>query len=607
MNAKNIVKREDVNVEETWELDDLFKSFEDWEKNYNALPSLDDLKSTLEADYKGKLNTSADLLFKCIQFKDDLSRKIGNLYVYAHLRGAEDVANKSVNEYCGKISNKMSELFAQFAFMEPEIIKISELKSWMQTAPLDTYKYRLSELLRSQTYVLSEAEESILSRLQVPLGTFDDIHSKWNNVDLKFPDAKDAKGETHLVSNSRYSLNLHSFDRTLRKNTFLSYYTEILKWRQTIAANYYGNMVSGSIISKIRGFKHFLDSELFGDDIPVSVYENLVGTVRKNLNLSHESIALRKRALNLSAVAPYDRYVSMFKSDKDPKFTWEEGRDLVLKAIEPLGEEYVEIARAGLTTERWVDRAENEGKRSGAFSWGTYDSRPYMLQSWTGSLRDVYTLAHELGHSMHSYYSHKAQPYHLGSYTIFVAEVASTLNEALLTHYILTNMKDSDLAKFVISETLGNFEGTVLRQTLFATFERDAALVADSGETFTPDLLEEMYFKLNKEWYGEDADHHDLIKYEWMRIPHFYSPFYVYKYATSYCASQALFKYLMDDATDGKKKIFSLLKAGGSKSSLEILKDAGVDFLDETNTNPVNRAFETYKENLKYAAQIFGK
>ncbi len=606
MTSNKIVKRAEVNSEETWNLDDLYKDFTDWKKTYESLPSNSELETQI-SKFKGKLHTSADLLCKCIEFKNDLRRTIENLYVYANLRSAEDVANKEVNEFCGKISNKMSELFSQFSFFEPEVLKISDLTKWIEEKPLNTYKYGLSELLRLKKHVLSEAEESLLSRLGVPLQMFDEIHSKWNNVDLKFPDALDAEGKNHIVSNSRYSLNLHSFDRTLRENTFVSYYTEVAKWRQTIAANYYGNMSTGSIVANVRSFKSFLESELHGDDIPVSVYDNLVETVRKNLNLCHKSMKLRKKVLGVSGVAPYDRYVSLFKTEKQPKFTWEEGRDLVLKAIEPLGEEYVGIAKAGLTNERWLDRAENDGKRSGAFSWGTYDSRPYMLQSWTGSLSDVYTLAHELGHSMHSYYSHKNQPYHTGSYTIFVAEVASTLNEALLTHYILTQMPEDDLAKFVISETLGNFEGTVLRQTLFAKFEKEASAVADAGEMYTPDLLEKMYMKLTQEWYGEDADHHEFIKHEWMRIPHFYSPFYVYKYATSYCASQALYNYLMDDAEDGRKKIFALLKAGGSKSSLDILKESGVDFLDNSDANPVVCAFKTYQKNIERAEQMFGK
>lgn len=602
---KTIPKRSQVPTEETWNLDDLFKNFADWQKHFDSLPTVEDLKTTLISRFKNKLHTSSEILFECLQFKDTLFRKIENLYVYANLRSTEDVSNNESNEFCGKIANKMSQLHAEFAFLEPEILKIQDLEKWIQTSPLETYHFKLSELLRLKAHVLSEAEEALLSKLHVPLRMFDDIHSKWNNVDLKFPDARDTKGESHIVSNSRYSHNLQSFDRTLRSNTFLSYYTEISKWRQTITSNYYGNMVANASIAKIRGFKHSLEAELFSDDIPVDVYDNLVSTVRKNLSHLHKSMELRKKILHIPAVAPYDRYVSLFKGISEPSFSWEDGRELVLSAIEPLGVDYVNIARKGLTIDRWIDRAENENKRSGAFSWGTYDSRPYMLQSWTGTLHDVYTLAHELGHSMHSYMSHKHQPYHLGSYTIFVAEVASTLNEALLTHYILKNMPETELAKSVISETLGNFEGTVLRQVLFAEFEKQAAMIADSGDVYTPDLLEDLYFNLTKEWYGIHAEHHDFIKHEWMRIPHFYSSFYVYKYATSYCASLALYKCLINDAEEGKKKIFGLLKAGGSKSSLQILHDAGVNFLDQSDVNPIEQAFQNYQENLKLAEKTF--
>jgi oligoendopeptidase F len=464
------------------------------------------------------------------------------------------------------------------------------------------YRFKLEETLRFKNHILSEKEEAILSQMGVALRVFDDIHSKWNNADLKFNPVLDSEGKEHIVSNSRLSLNMQSHDRVLRENTFNSFYTEISKWRNTITSNYYGNMISGSTYAKIKKYISFIESRLFDDDIPLSLYENLIAAIRNNLDSLHYSMGLRKKILKIDKVAPYDRYVSLFKSETLPKFSWEEGRDLVLSAIAPLGEEYVSIARKGLTTDRWIDRAENEGKRSGAFSWGTYDSRPYMLQTWNNTIGDVYTLAHELGHSMHSYYSHKFQPYHYGSYTIFVAEVASTLNEALLTDYILEKYANTDLAKSVLSEAIGNFEGTVLRQTLFASFEKEAASIVDSGEVFTPDRMDEIYFNLVKDWYGEHSAYPEFIKHEWMRIPHFYSPFYVYKYATSYCASLSLSQSLKKNPESTREKIFSFLKSGGSKPSLEILKLAGVDLLEPT---AINNAFLDYRQNVKKGEELF--
>lgn len=598
----DILSRSQVPEIETWNLTDLFLDFDDWDKKFSQLPSEKDLEAHLEQKFKGKLNSSASILFECLQYKDELSRKLENLYVYAHLRQAEDVENTQSCEKCGKIDNTMAILSSKFSFIEPEILSIEQLNNWIISEPLKAYHYKLSELLRNKKHILSEKEETLLARLQVPLSVYDNIHSKWNNADLKFSPAKDKEGKEHPVSNSRYSLNLQSQDRVLRENTFHSYYSEIAKWRNTITENYYGNMIAGSTLANIRNFTGYLESSLFVDDIPVTLYDNLIQTVKNNLNILHRSMELRKKILKIDAVAPYDRSVSLYFQEKEPKFSWEEGCNLVLAAIEPLGEEYVSIAKKGLTTERWVDRAENKGKRSGAFSWGTYDSRPYMLQSWTGTLGDVFTLAHELGHSMHSYYSHKHQPYHNANYTIFVAEVASTLNEALLSDYILTHKADTDLAKMALAECIHNFEGTVLRQTLFAAFEKEAATITDRGDVFTPDYLEEFYFNLNKEWYGSASSYPDFSKHEWMRIPHFYSAFYVYKYATSYCASLSLAEKLKSSPTQAREQIFSFLKAGGAKPSLEILQNAGADLL---TPEPIENAFNNYKRNLDLASSIF--
>ena len=598
--ALKIQNRNDVSLDETWDLSDLFTNFEDWEKHFVNLPKEEEIEKIIENKFKNKLSQSPKILLDCIQFKETLSRKLQNLFVYASLRGTEDTSNTQATEAVGKIESKMSLLFSKFAFMNPEILTIHNLELWLEEEPLKPYQFNLSELIRSKKHILSEKEEAILARVSVPLRTFDEIHSKWNNADLKFSSVLDSFGNSHIVSNSRYSLNLQSQDRTLRKNTFDSYYTEIAKWRNTITSNYFGNMVSGSNIAKIRNFSGFLEGELFYDNIPIDLYDGLISEVKKNIELLHRSMKLRKKILKLDSVYPYDRSVTLYESKENPSFTWEQGRDLVLKAIAPLGNEYVEIATKGLTQERWIDRAENEGKRSGAFSWGTYDSRPYILQTWNGTLGDVYTLAHELGHSMHTYYSNKNQSYHNAHYTIFVAEVASTLNEALLSNYIMTHMKGSDLAKSVLSENLENFEGTVLRQTLFAAFEREASKIVDKDETFTPEKLENIYLDLNKYWYGDISSFPEFVKYEWMRIPHFYSAFYVYKYATSYCASLALSESFFENENLAREQVFKILKAGGSKSPLQILKDAGIDFLTPA---PVANAFKNYQKNIQRAEE----
>ena len=598
MNNFQINKRNEVDLSETWDLSDLFSDFESWLKFFEKLPAENELKKILDTKFRNQLKTSPEIIHECFQFKDNLMRQLENLYVYANLKLSEDVADNRANEFCGKISSKLASISALFSFLEPELVQIENLEIWSKETPLNKYTFRIKNILKYKPHLLSEKEEALLSQLSVPLGVFSDIHSKWSNADLKFNSVKDSKNNDHVVSQSRYGLLMQSEDRTLRKNAFDSYYSEISKWRNTISSNYFGTISTGSISSKIRNFSGYLEQELFGDDIPVTLYDNLITSVKSKLNYLHESMELRCKKLKIEKVSPYDRYAPLFTSESPLKFSWEEGRDLVLKSLVPLGNEYVEIAKKGLTTERWIDRCENEGKRSGAFSWGTHDSRPYILQTWNGTLNDVFTLAHELGHSMHSYYSHKSQPFHTSSYTIFVAEVASTLNEALLADYLLNEVENNELKKSVLSKSLENFEATVLRQVLFAAYEKEASKITDTGNTFTPDTLDEIYIKLNKEWYGENSDYPEFLKHEWMRIPHFYSPFYVYKYATSYCASASLFFQLKQNKENGLKNIFSLLKAGGSDTSLNILKSSGVDML---STEPINFAFQNYKKLLDFS------
>lgn len=607
VSSMSLPKRNQVNPAQTWDLNKLFANLDDWQRALDSLPSEKELADELSRRFKGQLEKGGpSLVHEALHVRNGLIRKLENLYVYAGLRNAEDVGDSRSSECIAKISQINAQLMAQWAFLNPELLAINTLHLWIQSEPLIEFHYELSELIRSQKHVLSEREESILTQLSTPLGQFSEIHSKWNNVDLKFQKAKDSKGQEHLVSNGRFGQLLASTDRTLRKSTFESLYTEMVKSRHLIASNFFGRLLTGSTLAKIRGFNGFLESQLFPDDIPTEIYDSLVSTVRKNLKSLHRSVNLRKKALNLDKVYLYDRYVSLAGHAEETKISYQDACDLILKSIAPLGTEYVETARKGLTEHRWVDWAENEGKRSGAFSWGTFDSNPVMLLTWTGSLNDLFTLAHELGHSMHSWHSNHTQPYHLAGYTIFVAEIASTLNEVLLSDYILTSMPNTALARDCLSHWLQGFEGTVLRQTLFATFERDASRRVDAGEAMTADSFDELYSGLLKEWYGPESGFDALNASEWMRIPHFYSTFYVYKYATSYCASLALFEELKRDgnADAARAKILGLLKAGGSKSPLNILLDAGVDFRTPA---PVEKAFQAYERFVQRAEESFLK
>lgn len=607
MNPMTLPKRNQISNSQTWDLSKLFANFDDWKRCLESLPSESELNSELERRFKGRLASGGpSLIHEALHTRNALLRKLENLSVYAGLRNSEDVGDQVSSEAVAKIQQINATLMSQWAFLSPELLTLPDLTHWLKSTPLNEFEYELSELIRSQRHVLSEREEALLTQLSTPLGQFSEIHSKWNNVDLKFIPAKDSNGADHLVSNGRFSQLLTSPDRTLRKNSFNSLYSEIAKSRHHIASNFFSRLLTGSTLAKIRGFSGFLESQLFPDDIPVQVYDNLIATVRKNLNSLHRSLALRRSVLGLDQVYLYDRYVSLADHKTESKLSFSDACELILKSLAPLGEDYVAIARKGMSEERWVDWAENEGKRSGAFSWGTYDSNPVMLLTWTGSLNDLFTLAHELGHSMHSWLSNNNQPYHLAGYTIFVAEVASTLNEVLLSDYILSHMPESPLASDVLSHWLQGFEGTVLRQTLFATFERETSRRVDAGDSLTADSFDEIYSSLNKEWYGPECGFDTLNAHEWMRIPHFYSTFYVYKYATSYCASLSLFEELKKPGNQeiARKRILGLLKAGGSKSPLNILLEAGIDFRTPA---PVENAFLAYERFVGRAESFFLK
>lgn len=607
MSTHTLPPRSAVDPSQTWDLDKLFKNFDDWKRALDSLPNESELAQELGLRFKGRLaEGGASLVHEALHSRNALIRKLENLHVYAGLRNAENVGDSQSSESLARIAQISANLMSQWAFLNPELLTLRELETWTKSTVLKEFEYELNELIRSQKHVLSEREEALLTQLSTPLDQFSDIHSKWNNVDLKFPKVTDSNSQEHLLSNARFAQLLASSDRTLRKNAFAGLYGEISKSRHHIASNFFGCLLTGSTVAKIRGFKGFLESQLFPDDIPVQVYDNLISTVRSRLNVLHRSLDLRRNVLGVDQVFLYDRYVSLAGEAEETKISFNEACELILKSLAPLGEEYIAVARKGLKDERWVDWAENEGKRSGAFSWGTFDSNPVMLLTWTGSLNDLFTLAHELGHSMHSWLSNRNQPYHLAGYTIFVAEVASTLNEVLLSDYILTHMPESKLAHDVLSHWLQGFEGTVLRQTLFATFERDASRRVDAGDSLTADSLDALYTSLNKEWYGPQSGFDPANASEWMRIPHFYSTFYVYKYATSYCASLSLFEELKKPGNEGKARqhILGLLKAGGSKSPLNILLDAGVDFRTPA---PVENAFLAYERFVERAEKAFLK
>lgn len=595
------LKRSEVDPTRTWDLSSVFPDFDAWDASFATLPSEASVSSHIERHFRGQLGNGAATILAALAHREAVLRPLERLYIFAQLKNAEDLGDARSSEAGAKIGLRYAELAASFSYLEPELLGLPDLAQQAKDPALAAYRFELEELLRGKAHVLSEAEESLLAQLSPVLGKFGEIHEKWADVDLEFPDAVDAHGTKHAVTQARAGLHMESPDRVLRKSAFESLNKTMAKGRNAICANFNGAITAGSLLARVKRFPGFLESQLFPDDVPVALYDTLVATVRRNAPLLHRSMEIRRKALGLAKIAYYDRAVSLAR-DPLPAFTWEQGKELVLKSLEPLGAEYVAAATAGLGAERWCDFAENQGKSSGAFSSGTYDTRPYMLMTWTGSLNDVFTLAHELGHSMHSRLSNQAQPYHLSGYAIFVAEVASTLNEALLGHYILTKMPGTDLARHAVSSQIRGFEGTVVRQVLFAAFERACAKLTDAGEALTPDRCDAIYMNLNREWYGPEVDLPEEMASGWMSIPHFYHTFYVYKYATSYCASLSLFRSLLAEGEPARARVLGMLRAGGSKAPLAILRDAGVDFLAGS---PVDDAFHAFAAQLDAAESLF--
>ena len=600
--ARAIKQRSEVGLEETWDLSGLYADFDAWRIDLKELPAPSAVRAEIASRFLGRLHESKETLLEFLAYRESLFRQGENLYTYARLRQSEDLANPESSAALGQVSQAVALLSAEFSFLASEILAIEELEAWAKDPLLADYALMLEALLEGKEHILGAKETALLSQLAPIFAQFTEIFSKWSNVDLRFPDVLDGKGDAHPLSDASYGPLMAHPDRVLRAHAFETYFKTLSAWRQTMGTNLAARFQLGSTIARIRGYDGFLHSSLDPDGIPVALYDGLISSVREHLPLLHRSMELRRDVLGLPAVTHFDRYV-LLSGNELRTFTWEEACRIVLASLAPLGEEYVQVATKGLLQERWADYCENTGKRSGAFSSGTYDSRPYLSMTWKGSLDNVFTLAHELGHSMHSYLSHSSQPYPLGDYTIFVAEVASTLNEALLSHFLRISPEE-DLARAAVDHSLKGFQGTLLTQTLFAAFEHEAAGRSDRGEPLGPDVFDEIYLRLTTEWAGDAAEHSPLIAHGWMRIPHFYNTFYVYKYATSYCASASLFRRLMDPKTavQTKEQILTLLRTGGSKTPLETLLAAGVDFSTPT---PVREAFQGYGDTLAAASRLF--
>lgn len=582
------MKRSEVKPEYRWKLEDIYPTDKDWEDEFSAVEA----KVPEIASYRGKLS-SRDTLLACLRLSDEISKAAEKLFVYARMRRDEDSAK---GLYVG-MSDRADTLLVKFnaagSFITSELSALDEktLRSFIADPDFSDYDYMLSEIIRSKAHILSEKEEKILALAGGALGMFQDVFMMIDNVDLPFPTVKVGDEEVKLT-HGKYSLMLQNRDQSVRKTAFDAIYKAYGSLINTITANYTGNVKQDNFYAAVRGYDSPLEKALDVDNIPPAVYDNLIEAVGSNLSAVHDYVALRKKALALDELHMYDMYVPIVDS-AEISVPYDEAFELVLKGLAPMGDEYLGLLKKA-RSEGWIDVEETENKRSGAYSWGAYTTHPYVLLNYTRTTHDVFTVAHELGHALHSYYSDSAQPYAKAGYAIFVAEVASTINEVLLLKHLIAGAKDPQIRKYLYSYYLDMFRTTLYRQTMFAEFELTAHKMEKSGEALTVDSLSEAYYALNKKYYGPAVVHDDMIRYEWARIPHFYNAFYVYKYATGLTSAVNIARNILEKPgfVDQYKKF---LRAGGSMSPYEILKIAGVDLATKA---PYEAAAEEFRTTL---------
>jgi oligoendopeptidase F len=598
--SQKLPTRDQVPVEDTWDLSVVYADNEAWEQEYEQIKSQ---ISQFEA-FRGTLSQSADSLLNCLKLRDAVYEKISKLHVYARMRKDEDTGRAAYQALEDRATTLVHRLRGAASFIVPEILAIpeSQLQEFLQNDQLQLYRHDLHKITRRRDHVLSAAEEAIIAQTGDLTGGPSNIFGMLNNADLTFKPIINQNGEEIDVTHGRYGNLMESKDRRVRKDTFQSMYASYTKYKNTFAATLNASIKKDVFLGKVRKYDSALEAALDEDNVPVSVYESLISTVHDHLPLIHRYFALRKKILGLDECHMYDLSVSLV-DNQEMDIPFEEAKKIVLDGLQPLGKEYLDIAAKGFDS-RWIDVYENVGKRSGAYSSGTYGTPPYMLLNYTNNLKNVFTLAHELGHSMHTYYTHQEQPYVYSKYTIFVAEVASTLNENLLIDHLLEKTTDPKKKLYILNQYIERFKSTLFRQTMFAEFEKITHETVEKGEALTPDSLCQVYGDLNAKYHGPDVAQDPEITMEWARIPHFYYRFYVYKYSTGFSAAAALAKKIQEEGQPAVDRYLQFLKAGDSAYSIDLLKIAGVDM---TTPEPVRDALQVFERLLDEMERLVGE
>ncbi|WP_442604491.1 oligoendopeptidase F [Paenibacillus sp. KN14-4R] len=582
-----IPTRKDVPVEQQWKLEDIFPDQKAWDQEYSEVKT----KLANVPALQGTLNNAASIN-QAFELDNELSLHTERLVVYANMKHHEDTAEPTFQALMDKSSKLSVDVGEALSFISPEILSLSDekLQELVKDPTLQKFKRILQELIRQKPHVLSKAEESLLAMARNMSGAPSTIYSMLNNADMKFPKIKNEKGEEVELTHGSYIQFLESRNAQVRADAFHAVYSTYAKQKNTIGATLSANISKNIFYSKARKYPSALEATLFGDNIKPEVYTNLIDTIHESLPILQKYLGLRKKLLKVDELHMYDLFTPLVEQF-DMHITYEDAKKTVKESLKPLGEKYQEILQDGFDN-RWIDIYENQNKRNGAYSWGSYGTHPYVLLNHKENLNSMFTLAHEMGHAIHSYLSDANNDYHEAQYTIFLAEVASTLNEALLMDYLLKKTTDPKEKLYLLTYYADQFRTTVFRQTMFAEFEKITHEKAEQGESLTPQEFSKIYYDLNVLYYGKGMVVDKDIEMEWARIPHFYNSFYVYKYATGFSAATSFSKQILEEGQPAVDRYLGFLKSGGSDYSIEILKRAGVDM---STPEPIKQAMSVFK------------
>lgn len=593
-----LMKRKDVKVEDTWAIEDLFQTEEEWIDAFHKVE--EEIESLTK--YKNHLSDSAKSLLKYLELNNELGIHFSRVFSYAKRNIDVDTTNAHSQDMSGRVSLLATKLSEAKAFETPEIIQISEdtLSSFYEKeSELLKYKRYINEIRRMKSHTQSTEIELLLASSAEMGETANKAYTMFKNADLEYPYIIDENGEKIQVTQGRFISLLNNKNERIRRDTFKAFYHNFEKYKNTFATLYEGNVKSRIYVARARNYKSTLEASVDASNVPISVYHNLIDSVHKNMKFMHKYISLRKKLLEVNELHMYDVYMPIVK-DVDANISFEEAKKNVYEAMAPLGKKYQKVLQEGLSS-RWIDVYENEGKVSGAYSSGNYATHPFVLMNYQGNLDNEFTLAHEMGHAMHSYLSCKNQLYVDSGYKTFVAEVASTCNEALLMDYLLKRTKEKNQRAYLINYFLEQFRTTLYRQTMFAEFEMKTHAMAEAGEPLTAEKLSNLYYDLNIQYFGKDIIVDDEIAIEWARIPHFYMNFYVYQYATSFAASITLSKKILNGGKEEVDQYLKFLSSGCMKPPVELLKEAGVDL---TTAAPIDSALQVFGELIEELDQL---